>query len=426
MKKLTTFLLFIVLSLATWAQTAKDEIYADLNRSASNYYAYPVPTVKQTPIPKGYKPFYLSHYARHGSRYQISSDSYEAPLNVLREANKNNVLTPQGKEVLKIVERLNEMSNGRLGELTPKGADQHRGIAARMFRNYPEVFAGNAHIDARSTIVIRCILSMTAECLQLQALNPKLQFKNDASSHDMYYMNYSDKKLKQMRTSDAITKEYKRLEKKFIHPERLMNELFNNQDYIKWKINRHQLMNQLFDMAGNMQSFYTDMDLFQYFTKEECYNLWLVNNWDWYVTHGPSPMTKGKMPYMEVNLLKNILDTADTCIVKKNNQATLRFGHEVCVMPLACLMELGDCGYATNESEKIAEKWRNYQIYPMASNIQLIFFRNTKNPQDVLVKVTLNEQEMTLPIKSDVAPYYHWKDFSTYYRNKLSAYENNK
>ena len=40
-----------------------------------------------------------------------------------------------------------------------------------------------------------------------------------------------------------------------------------------------------------------------------------------------------------------------------------------------------------------------YKITPMATNLQFVFYRNKAN--DVLVKVLLNEDEATLPIKSD-------------------------
>jgi hypothetical protein len=44
----------------------------------------------------------------------------------------------------------------------------------------------------------------------------------------------------------------------------------------------------------------------------------------------------------------------------------------------------------------------------------------------VLVKVLLNEQEATLPIKSDIAPYYRWSDVRQYYLNKINSYENER
>jgi hypothetical protein len=47
----------------------------------------------------------------------------------------------------------------------------------------------------------------------------------------------------------------------------------------------------------------------------------------------------------------------------------------------------------------------------------------TKLGKDVLVKVLLNEEEASLPLQTDCAPYYHWKDFKAYYLNKLDAYK---
>ena len=108
--------------------------------------------------------------------------------------------------------------------------------------------------------------------------------------------------------------------------------------------------------------------------------------------------------------------------MKKENSATLRFGHESCLLPLACLLELDDCAYQTTDLSTLDETWRNYKIFPMAGNIQFVFFRKKGN-DDILVKVLLNEHEMKLPVESELAPYYRWKDVETYYKNKLAAYK---
>lgn len=422
MRRFILLTVLCCLALGMSAQTAKEEIFADIHRSAANYYAYPQPSAVQTAPPAGYKPFYLSHYARHGSRYLINPADYEKPLEILTEADRNNVLTDLGRKTLLIVDSVAHMARSRYGELTPLGARQHRGIAERMYRNFPEVFRGEAEIDARSTVVIRCILSMTAECLQLQSMNPKLKFRNDASYHDMYYLNNDDPYFKELRKTDELDQLKASVRKEHVHPERLMAALFSNADYVKWKVDAGRLMTNLFDLASNMQSLDTDLELYSLFTKEECYDLWQISNKNWYVFYGPSPLTGSKIPYLEANLLESFLNAADTCIVKKENSATLRFGHESCLLPLACLMELGDCGYQTTDLSKLDEVWRNYKIFPMASNIQFVFFRK-KGSGDVLVKVLLNEQEVKLPVESDMAPYYHWKDVETYYRNKLAAFQ---
>ena len=58
----------------------------------------------------------------------------------------------------------------------------------------------------------------------------------------------------------------------------------------------------------------------------------------------------------------------------------------------------------------------------MASNLQLVFYRKSADDPDVLLKVLLNEDEATLPLPDDLAPYYRWSDFRDYYLKKLDSY----
>ena len=39
------------------------------------------------------------------------------------------------------------------------------------------------------------------------------------------------------------------------------------------------------------------------------------------------------------------------------------------------------------------------------------------------MKVLLNEDEATLPVGTDQAPYYHWKDVRSYYMKQLDDYQ---
>ena len=93
-------------------------------------------------------------------------------------------------------------------------------------------------------------------------------------------------------------------------------------------------------------------------------------------------------------------------------------------MPLVCLMGIDGYDQPIDDLEQVAKKgWANYRIYPMAGNVQMVFYRSDRNDSDVLVKVLLNEHEARLPIKSDCAPYYHWADVRAYYTEKLSSFK---
>ena len=414
--------------------SAKEEIAANRYLAGSNYLDYDRQLTEKalTPAPKGYEPFYMTHYGRHGSRWLISPRDYSQPIATLMSARKAGKLTPLGEETLKKLEAFHPTTEKRLGDLTTVGERQHHGIGRRMAQHFPEIFkTPNVKIDARSTVVIRCILSMIAECEELAAANPTAQIHNDVSESLQYYLNQPWEGIvkEQGKTGN---KESDEAQQKYTHPERLMKTLFNDQQWVYNNVASGDFMRRLFEVAANMQSHDTDIELLSLFTDEEVYDQWRIRNIGWYLDYGGWPGADCKMPFSQLNLLKNIIETADTVT---QTQATLRFGHEVCVMPLACLLELDNCGMAVENLDELDTYWRNYRIFPMGCNIQLVFYRpkvkkskgtDYKSPttgDDILVKALLNERETYLPAQTDNWPYYKWKDLRQYYLDKIAKFE---
>lgn len=64
------------------AQTAREEIRQNPALAAGKYYAYQAPEVTLTSAPDGYEPFYISAFARHGSRYLTKEKKYTEPLGI--------------------------------------------------------------------------------------------------------------------------------------------------------------------------------------------------------------------------------------------------------------------------------------------------------------------------------------------------------
>ena len=425
----------VLASLTATAQTAREEIKANKYLSGSNYLDYDRQRTDKalTPAPKGYVPYYMSHYGRHGSRWLIDSKSYTSVTEPLKKAKAAGKLTEQGLHVLAQVEQFVALpapnfpvldgSNGgaqlRLGDLSTVGERQHHGIGRRMVQHFPEIFkAKGVAIDARSTTVNRCILSMEAECEELAAANPSARIHNDVSDALQYYLNQPRSGL--VKAAGRQGREVRQQLSDRVSTERLMGVLFNDQKWVKDNIKAKPLMHNLFEVVTNMQSHDGAPDLFGIFTEDEIYEQWRQRNVGWYLDYGAAPQTGGVMPFSQRNLLRNIIETADTVT---QTQATLRFGHEVCVLPLACLLELDSCGISVSNLDLLDQHWRNYRIFPMGCNIQLVFYRPAKGKGDILVKALLNEREASLPVKTSQYPYYRWSDLRQYYLDKLNAYD---
>ena len=419
------FLLFTFFFSAARAQQVLEEIRNNKQLAGSNYLAYPGPKKSLTAAPKGYKPFYISHYGRHGSRFLINPSDYSRPLQTLQHADSLGKLTPLGKDVMRRVKMMSDEAYMRLGELTPLGAEQHRQIATRMYERFPEVFAGDVCIDAKSTIVIRCILSMENALQALLLKNPQLRITHDASEHDMFYMNLRDRKLSAMRHDKATANAIDDYGKKVVDNTRVVSQLFNDTAYVSHNVSP-RLGHWLFDLATGLQNteLRRQITLYDLFTDEELYHNWQASNAYWYASYGPSPLTGGQMPYSQRNLLRNIIQQADSCLRLERPGATLRYGHETMVLPLVCLLGLNGYDQSIDDLSQLeARGWINYNIFPMGANVQFIFYRRSPADTDVLFKVLLNEDEATLPLTTDRAPYYHWADFRKHFLDKLNAYQ---
>ena len=72
---------------------------------------------------------------------------------------------------------------------------------------------------------------------------------------------------------------------------------------------------------------YENISFFDIFSQDEIYGLWESGNVFWYLYSGASPLTNGRMPYSQANLLRNMIESADNAIATGKNGAALRFGH---------------------------------------------------------------------------------------------------
>ena len=425
--KLFVSALFLCVAQGLGAQTVIDLIKANPAYASCNYNTYPdTITAVYTPAPAGKKPFYFSHYGRHGSRYISSRSGFDIPFKMVALADSLNELTPTGQRVYQEMKLVMQDTEGRWGELTGYGRKQHRNIARRMARNFPEVFHPGARVQAYSTVVPRCIESMGTALIELLQEEPTLQVSQESSLRNQWFMNYQDRELRRQQMTPQIRKVYNEYITKYMGNTRLMELIFKNPDIVgevvdEGQFNYYLMKMGLFQLNTHL---YRNTYLLDIFQTDELYRMWQIDNALWYLQQGACKLNGGRQPYSQRHLLRRIIADADSCIRLADPGAQLRYGHETVLLPLVCLIGINGYDLETDDFSQLEAKgWWCSSVFPMGSNLQFIFYRSGLDDSDVLFKVLLNEEEARLPIQTDCAPYYHWNDFRTYCLDKLDRYK---
>ena len=420
-RRLLLSLAALTATVSTVAQSAYDEIKADPAKAGGIYYMYPFDEPEATPAPKGYEPFYISHYGRHGARYILRNHQYDTVAEVLGRARTDGKLTAKGLDACERFLKIYPLLKGRAGDLAPKGQMQHRLLAERMYAAYPTVFRHRPRIVAYSTTVPRCIMSMAAFCEGLKAADPSLDIFTETSAVNMYYLNPHSaenpmgtaKDLEYKTPAAPWRPEWRRFCEENVDLEPLLARLFTDTAYVRTICDPMQFGQDLFFVAGHMQCTDIDESFYDLFTTDELFRFWECDNYTYYVEKGPDPRNRGRGTNLSESLLDDILVRADEDMAAGEPMVRLRFGHDGCIMALLTLMGVDGWTTAVTDPHKIGDVWRIHRI-PMASNMQFVFYRGKKNP-DLLVRVVLNDKELRFPIDSELAPYCRWEDFRAYY-----------
>ena len=401
------------------AQTTKEEMLQSPEKTAGVYYAYPAPTstAHYTKAPKGYTPFYISHFGRHGSRYLISDTDYTAPMQTLERADEAGALSTLGKDALARLRSIYAEAAGRNEDLSPLGVRQHRGIAERMAGAFPEVFKGSRSIEARSSVILRCAMSMAAFGDRLKEINPKLRISYESSQKYMPYLTGRSDACKAFTGKNGPWRAaYNKFRARQTHADRFVGAMFTDKQYVEQYIEPTELMWQFYWVASDLQNMETTTTLYDLFTGEELFDLWQCFNYQFYSTCANHADSNGVVRDSFKPLLRNIIESADSAIANPDIAATLRFAHDSNITPLAALMGIDSCDVAWRDPATLYEHWTDFKVSPMGANLQIVFYnKKGGTTDDILVKVLLNEHEVHIPVATGQFPYYRWTDVRKHY-----------
>lgn len=375
-----------------------------------------------TPAPKGYEPFYISHLGRHGSRYNILVHQYEKPLEVFGAAHEAGELTETGERFYAEWQKIAAEAKDRYGDLSELGFAEHRGIAHRMYESYPEVFSTKGgrrcYVNCKSTVVPRCILSMSAFTQELVRQSPGIEVSMEASAANAKFLaayaglNMVNDKAKPL--SDSIRRA------NMPDPARFLDNLFRKGSRV-----REEMIGDagdfMYDMyLGNAILGKEGKTLDYLFTEDELCELWKASNLRRYILTGPSKIFLDAILVGAKEMVRNVIAHADKAIATGDEQATLRFAHDVTMIPFVTMMGIPCGSLITDDYSTVCANWQCSVVTPMASNVQLIFFRNKAG--DILVKVLFCEREQRL-VEAVGEPvngcYYRWADLRKFLESQL-------
>jgi hypothetical protein len=439
MKKL---LLLLALTLCISAN-AQDEalrlIAENPDRASNNMHSYEFPEIVDTKAPKGFKPFYISHYGRHGSRYEQNSTFARAAIAGFAYLDSLNLLTDAGKALYADVKAVQDAHVGMEGSLTPRGAREHQTLARRMVQRFPAVFKNKDRweVNSFSSTNFRCIVSMCNFTNALNEESPRQEFTFTSAERFMRYINPSlniprpgvpppapltPEQLARYRSSSSSsaaapfapapgTPGYDFT--------RFLTPLFTDLDVALSHLgNPEPFVKAIYTAGGLCQDIdFLGIDIYRkYFTPEELVYFWYSGNDSIYRMWGGSEENGDVIRYAIRPLMMDFIEKADAAMQPGSHRtADLRFGHDTSILPLFALMGVDDPQNRVFPYKEAHERgWYSFFQIPMATNCQMIFYQNKKG--EVLTKVLYNEKEVLIPgIEPVSGPYYRWDELKAHF-----------
>ena len=374
------------------------------NSGCEGPYRYDAPAL--TPAPKGFKPFYISHYGRHGSRYAWTSDAYTVVRDCLEAAYRAGALTERGERLHNEFRDFMQTPLINTGDLVELGSEQHSEIARRMVASFPDVFAKGGKVSARSSTSQRAIVSMGAFCVSLQKNAPRLDIELNSLHTNMPIVNATSAPapLRIRRSGRVLIPESPAaFTARRVDYDGILDRLFTDRGFLEERGGRSRFVSMLFSVMNGYHNYCEEDFLEDIFTPEEQLILWEANNYQEYVDHAANR-------YQQIPLLLDIVAGVDEAIAGGQYKAHLRFGHDTVFNALCPLLNINGGGFQPKTADEVKYWFQDYDT-PMAANLQFVLYRSKRDAR-ILFKLLRNGWEVSLPQLTPVSgPYYDWNDF---------------
>lgn len=382
---------------------------------------YPAPT-EQIEYPDSLTPVFINHVGRHGARYPASAANCLTLRRALEHADSLGTITQLGRQLRKLNDEVITASNNRWGALDSVGMNEQAMIAARMFYNFTEVFGRESVIKAISSYSPRAMMSMYSFTHQLDRMNNRLTFETSTGRINSRLMRPFDldEDYLAFRKDKVSQPAYDEYFNKTAPVSAIKRVLGEDYPWASDEAARELAITEYYVVAGlSAMGLPSQMD--KYFTEDEANALWSCFNLRQYLQR--TATTISTVPAdIAADLVLNLIETTDAFVNGENTttSAILRFGHAETLMPLLSLLHIPGCYYLTNFFDTVGQHWRDFDVVPMAANIQFIVFKARRSGR-YYVRVDLNERPVALR-SGDDSVYYQWGELRRYMMDCVPLY----
>jgi hypothetical protein len=373
---------------------------------------YPTPAQQYTPPPAGFKPVFVNHVGRHGSRFFTKAGSDQMVLTILAKAQKQKALTPLGRQLLGMTQRFVTIQKENYENITGLGKEEQASIAKRMLNNYPDAFKGKG-LEVLATHKVRTQQSAAAfltsfnnykgtkrSTIVPDSLDTTLRFYDLSADYQAYKKSAAvaepvDSLRKDAKTAASAKAICKQIFKPGFDTEPIdftigLYDMYCGRFSIQEELKQHRFNDKSIDFS-------------KAFNTQQLQWLDFINGAEDFYEKGAGSDTLGIQATVAKPLLADFLSTTDSIIThQKDADAILRFTHAEAISPFATLLGIPQASVPAASVYEYNKHWSAATIIPLSANIQWIVY---SNGGEYLVKALLNEKEVSLPVPTVQWPY---------------------
>ena len=340
-------------------------------------------------VPDSLEVVYIDHVGRHGARF-LSKASYTRDM--LKFLDDSGPLTPAGVRLRALCHRLDSVTAGRYGALDSIGMVEQTGIGDRMSRRGAEALRQLDSVTAIASYVPRCVMSMDICSHAVIWNHPKTEMRQGSGPRYNTLVRFFD-------TDSAYlaydrSNEWKRVWEAYdakVSPVDAVRRLVSDPGQTSDKKLR-KMARVMYKIVAGANAVFGSVDWQAFYTPDEYRRAWQSENLRHYLTYSanglsltPSRMSRSLVADIAASLERAAQPGYD------GPAMTLRFGHAETLMPLLSQLAVPGCRYVTTDWDRVADHWRDYEVVPMATNLQLLLLRS-KGTDRLYVQILHNEQ----------------------------------